>query len=94
MADALKRLHKPVDLLDLKSEDHWLSHTETRVQMVGEVAMFLKTHNPRCRFRALMHAQSQSSRPVSGVAGGTCGWFCGARILHRAQVGLRDRAQE
>ena len=46
MADALKRLHKPVDLVDLKSEDHWLSHTQTRVQMLGEVAAFLKTHNP------------------------------------------------
>jgi hypothetical protein len=30
-----------------------------------------------------------ASRPVFGVSGGPCGWFCGARILHRAQDGLR-----
>jgi len=46
MADALRDLRKPVNLIDLKSEDHWLSHRLTRVQMLAEVVTFLKVNNP------------------------------------------------
>ena len=46
MAEALRGLHKPVDLIDLKSEDHWLSHSQTRVQMLAQVVTFLKANNP------------------------------------------------
>jgi dipeptidyl aminopeptidase/acylaminoacyl peptidase len=46
MADALERLHKPAELVDLKSEDHWLSRSQTRVQMFAATVAFLKAHNP------------------------------------------------
>ena len=46
MAEALNRLHKPFELVDLKAEDHWLSHSETRVQMLAATLAFLKANNP------------------------------------------------
>jgi len=46
MADELKRLHRTYKLVELKSEDHWLSQSQTRLQMLEEVAAFLKTNNP------------------------------------------------
>ena len=46
LADALDRLHKPYRFVDLKAEDHWLSHSQTRLQMLAEVAGFLKQNNP------------------------------------------------
>ena len=46
MADALERLHKPVEMVDLKSEDHWLSRSETRLQMLAATVGFLKANNP------------------------------------------------
>lgn len=46
MADALERLHKPVEMVDLKSEDHWLSRSATRLQMLAATVAFLKEHNP------------------------------------------------
>ena len=46
MADELKRLHKMYKLVDLKAEDHWLSQSRTRLQMLEEVVAFLKTNNP------------------------------------------------
>ncbi len=46
MADALERLHKPVELVDLKSEDHWLSRAPTRLQMLAATVAFLKANNP------------------------------------------------
>jgi dipeptidyl aminopeptidase/acylaminoacyl peptidase len=46
MADALERLHKPVQMVDLKSEDHWLSRGDTRLQMLAATVAFLKAHNP------------------------------------------------
>jgi dienelactone hydrolase len=46
MADALERLHKSVQIVDLKSEDHWLSRSETRLQMLAATVAFLKANNP------------------------------------------------
>jgi dipeptidyl aminopeptidase/acylaminoacyl peptidase len=46
LADALDRLHKPYRFVDLKAEDHWLSHSTTRLQMLTEVVAFLKANNP------------------------------------------------
>ena len=46
MTDALERLHKPVQMVDLKSEDHWLSRSDTRLQMLAATVAFLKAHNP------------------------------------------------
>jgi dipeptidyl aminopeptidase/acylaminoacyl peptidase len=46
MAAALKRAGKPVELVTLKSEDHWLSRGETRLQMLTAVVAFLEIHNP------------------------------------------------
>ena len=46
VADQLKRLHKPYELVDLQVEDHWLSHGRTRQRMLEATVAFLKTHNP------------------------------------------------
>jgi dipeptidyl aminopeptidase/acylaminoacyl peptidase len=57
MADALERLHKPVEMVDLKSEDHWLSRSETRLQMLAATVAFLKANNPP-------DAQASSAAPA------------------------------
>ena len=46
MVDAMKAAGKPVEFVVLKSEDHWLSRTETRQQMLDETVKFLETNNP------------------------------------------------
>ena len=46
MADALKRAGKPVELLTLPGEDHWLSHSPTRLQMLFATVKFLEANNP------------------------------------------------
>jgi dipeptidyl aminopeptidase/acylaminoacyl peptidase len=44
MARALSLLHKPVTLVRLAGEDHWLSHSETRVRMLQEMETFLSAN--------------------------------------------------
>jgi dipeptidyl aminopeptidase/acylaminoacyl peptidase len=46
MADALKRQGKSVELVTLKHEDHWLSRSATRQQMLEASVAFLKKNNP------------------------------------------------
>jgi dipeptidyl aminopeptidase/acylaminoacyl peptidase len=46
MFDALKRNQRDVELVTLKQEDHWLSHGETRLQMLEATVAFLHAHNP------------------------------------------------
>jgi pimeloyl-ACP methyl ester carboxylesterase len=46
MADALKKAKKSVELVKLKNEDHWLSRSDTRLQMLQETVRFLLEHNP------------------------------------------------
>ncbi|AQR63336.1 hypothetical protein BZG35_03660 [Brevundimonas sp. LM2] len=46
MDSALRRAGKPVELVELGGEDHWLSRTETRMRMLTETVRFLETHNP------------------------------------------------
>lgn len=46
MADALQRAGKPVEFIELKGEDHWLSRADTRLQMLQETLRFLQAHNP------------------------------------------------
>ena len=46
MADALKAAGKPVTFIKLKSEDHWLSRSETREQMLTATVDFLEQNNP------------------------------------------------
>ncbi|WP_181242793.1 alpha/beta hydrolase family protein [Caulobacter vibrioides] len=46
MADALKRAGKPVDLIPLDGEDHWLSRGATRLKMLTEAVAFVEKHNP------------------------------------------------
>jgi dipeptidyl aminopeptidase/acylaminoacyl peptidase len=44
MARALSAAGKPVALVTLPGEDHWLSRTDTRVQVLRELDSFLKLH--------------------------------------------------
>jgi dipeptidyl aminopeptidase/acylaminoacyl peptidase len=46
MAKALKRAKKPYELVKLKDEDHWLSRSETRLEMLENTMGFLKKYNP------------------------------------------------
>lgn len=46
MAKALKRLGKPVEFVSLDKEDHWLSRSETRLQMLKASVEFLRRNNP------------------------------------------------
>lgn len=45
-ADALRRAGKPHQLVELPSEDHWLSRAGTRRWMLAETVRFLEQHNP------------------------------------------------
>jgi dipeptidyl aminopeptidase/acylaminoacyl peptidase len=59
MYDALRHAGKSVELVTLKHEDHWLSRSETRRQMLETSVAFLRTHNPP-------DATAQSPSPGEG----------------------------
>jgi dipeptidyl aminopeptidase/acylaminoacyl peptidase len=46
MYDALRSAGKQVQLLALSGEDHWLSRSDTRLQMLKTSVDFLRAHNP------------------------------------------------
>jgi dipeptidyl aminopeptidase/acylaminoacyl peptidase len=46
MERALKRAGKSVELVTLKREDHWLSRSATRLQMLEATVAFLRANNP------------------------------------------------
>ena len=46
MLSALKRAGKSAELVTMKHEDHWLSRSETRLQMLQALVAFLKANNP------------------------------------------------
>ncbi len=46
MESALKHAGKSVALVTMRHEDHWLSHGETRLQMLEACVAFLKANNP------------------------------------------------
>ena len=46
MADALKEAGKPVGFVTLDGEDHWLSKSQTRRQMLEATVKFLEANNP------------------------------------------------
>ncbi|VXA96681.1 Dipeptidyl aminopeptidase/acylaminoacyl peptidase [Brevundimonas sp. G8] len=46
MAEAMRRAGKPVELIELEGEDHWLSRADTRQQMLRETVRFLEANNP------------------------------------------------
>ena len=46
MADALKDAGKPYELVTLEGEDHWLSLSSTRLQMLEAAVGFVEKHNP------------------------------------------------
>lgn len=46
MYDALRAHHKDVQLVTLVKEDHWLSRSETRMQMLEATVAFLRAHDP------------------------------------------------
>jgi dipeptidyl aminopeptidase/acylaminoacyl peptidase len=46
MADAMKDAHKTVEFVTLREEDHWLSRSATRLQMLQASVAFLNKCNP------------------------------------------------
>lgn len=46
MADAMRNAGKPVEFVTLKGEDHWLSASDTRLQMLTSLVAFVEKHNP------------------------------------------------
>jgi dipeptidyl aminopeptidase/acylaminoacyl peptidase len=45
MFDALRHEKKDVEFVTLQHEDHWLSRSETRLQMLKAAVAFLRAHN-------------------------------------------------
>lgn len=46
MRDAMRRAGKPVELITLQGEDHYMSYAPTRLQMLEATIAFLEEHNP------------------------------------------------
>jgi dipeptidyl aminopeptidase/acylaminoacyl peptidase len=46
MLSAMKKAGKKVELVTLKKEDHWLSRSETRLQMLEALVAFVEANNP------------------------------------------------
>jgi dipeptidyl aminopeptidase/acylaminoacyl peptidase len=46
MFDAMRHAKKDVEFVSLQHEDHWLSRSETRLQMLATSVAFLRAHNP------------------------------------------------
>lgn len=46
MEKALKALNKPVELVEMKGEDHWHSNSETGFEMLSRSVKFLEACNP------------------------------------------------
>jgi dipeptidyl aminopeptidase/acylaminoacyl peptidase len=46
MADALKGAGKPVEIVELPNEDHWLSRASTRIAVVKGSVDFVMKNNP------------------------------------------------
>ena len=46
MHTALRKAKKDSKLVRLKGEDHWLSNSETRIEMLNAIDAFLDKHNP------------------------------------------------
>jgi dipeptidyl aminopeptidase/acylaminoacyl peptidase len=46
MAEAMRRAKKDVEFVTLAHEDHWLSRSETRLQMLKASVAFLRARNP------------------------------------------------
>jgi dipeptidyl aminopeptidase/acylaminoacyl peptidase len=46
MLSAMKKAGKNVELVALKKEDHWLSRSETRLQMLKALVAFVEANNP------------------------------------------------
>jgi dipeptidyl aminopeptidase/acylaminoacyl peptidase len=45
MYEALRNAHQDVEIAPLKAEDHWLSRSATRLQMLQSSVTFLRAHN-------------------------------------------------
>jgi dipeptidyl aminopeptidase/acylaminoacyl peptidase len=46
MEKALKQQGKPVEFVTLPGEDHWLSRSATRLQMLTAADSFIERYNP------------------------------------------------
>ena len=46
MNKALKKAGKTVDLITMNGEDHWLSKSSTRLEVLKAIDEFLDKHNP------------------------------------------------
>jgi hypothetical protein len=46
MYEALRSANQDAQLITLKEEDHWLSRSTTRLQMLETAVAFLRAHNP------------------------------------------------
>jgi dipeptidyl aminopeptidase/acylaminoacyl peptidase len=46
MESALRHAGKPVEMVVMKNEDHWLSREATRVEMLNAAVAFVVKHNP------------------------------------------------
>lgn len=64
MLDNMRRAHKPVELVVLPGEDHWLSSGETRTRMLEAMIGFLKAHDRPDEGTSSTSAQLRPSAPA------------------------------
>ncbi len=65
MYKALKKAKKPVEFTTLKGEDHWLSTSSTRLQMLKAISDFLDSHNPA---NTIDKEKNNTNQEVSALA--------------------------
>lgn len=62
MARALRDAGKPVELVELAGEDHWLSLASTRVAMLKQALGFVQKHNPAAQSRPIATGGASADR--------------------------------
>lgn len=62
MARALRDANKPVELVELAGEDHWLSSASTRVAMLKQALAFVQEHNPAAQTRPIARGGASADR--------------------------------
>jgi dipeptidyl aminopeptidase/acylaminoacyl peptidase len=60
MEDALRSAKAPVERATMDGEDHWLSHSATRIDMLQSMIAFIEKHNPP---QPLAASAGDSARP-------------------------------
>ena len=75
MAEALRGAGKPVEVLQLPAEDHWLSKAATRTAMLEASVAFVEKYNLRTRRQRRRSRGEQLTLSHAGLAGLLAAWI-------------------